>query len=981
MSDKKTSRRLAAILAGDIAGYSRLMGIDEEGTHQQFKLHRKQLVDPKIREHRGRIVKNTGDGFLVEFSSAMDAVRCAVEIQRRMAERNVAVRLEKRIEFRVGINVGDIIIEDRDIFGDGVNIAARLETIAEPGGICVSDKVHQEIRGKLDVFARDIGLQTLKNIAEPVRVYEIALAAIKPRLEDLGAGPSSFAWPAKNKPNAEPYPGLLALGEDDAGIFFGRDADIMSGLTKLQLVRRRGSPRLFVIEAASGAGKSSYLRAGLWPRLQRDRDFAPLAILRPAQGILTGPDGLGFQLAPWFSRYGRPKTPGAINAALGETAEAFGALIAEATAVCTASQRATAPDARPPAPLIAIDQGEELFAVEDAQESTRLLQLLAGVLKAAADRVDLYVLITIRADSVERLLQRIAELGLEPPEALYLLPLSPSAYRDVILRPADVYNRNVRRLAIEPALADRLVADATGADALPLLAFTLSQLFKLHGAGHELTLAQYNDMGGMGGCVTRVLRQAQKSAGTAGSDNNLRRLIVPGLATWDPAANAAKRLVAKETALVGGTTADDLVARALSPANSFARIALAPLSYALVENRLLVRNQDTLEVAHEALLRRPPIAGWLEEQKDALKLRDDVLREAEEWSSGGRQADALVRRGARLDSAVDLLGKPDFVAAMAPAAEYLAASKKLAAAGRRRVRLVQAVIYTLFLCIIAGLVGFINQAFLREQYQWRIVMRPSVLTEEQEREKAAKPGSDFKECANGCPTMIALPAGKFTMGSPVGEKDRNNDEGPQRVVTIGQPFAVGKTAVTFAEWDTCVAAGACPKAEDSGWGRDDRPVTNVSWDEAKIYTTWLAKQTGKPYRLLTEAEWEYAARAGSPRRYFFGDEETQLGEYAWFSKNSDSKTQPVGTRKPNAFGLYDIYGNVWQWVEDCYEESYSGAPTDGSAATSTACSRRVLRGGSWSGEPDMLRSANRNGFITLFRIGNVGFRVARTLKP
>ena len=142
----------------------------------------------------------------------------------------------------------------------------------------------------------------------------------------------------------------------------------------------------------------------------------------------------------------------------------------------------------------------------------------------------------------------------------------------------------------------------------------------------------------------------------------------------------------------------------------------------------------------------------------------------EEWNSGGRHADALVRRGARLDSAVDLLGKSDFAAAMAPAAEYLAASQKLAAAGRRRARLVQAVIYTLFLCIIAGLIGFINQAFLREQYQWRIVMRPSVLTAEQEKEKAAKPGSDFKECANGCPTMIVVPAGKFTMGSPESEK-------------------------------------------------------------------------------------------------------------------------------------------------------------------------------------------------------------------
>ena len=700
MLKARVERRLAAILMADVVGYSRLMGVDEEVTHETLKACRREIIDPKIGAHRGRMVKNTGDGALVEFASAVDAVRCAIEIQRAMATRNTAIPPDRRVQFRIGINVGDIIIDENDIYGDGVNIAARLEAIPEPGGICLSDKVHQEIRGKIDVFARDIGFQTLKNIADPVRVYEITLTAIKPRLEDLGVGPESFAWPAKDRPNAEPYPGLSALGEDDAGILFGRDADIMGGLTKLQLVRRRGSPRLLVIEAASGAGKSSYLRAGLWPRLKRDRDFAPLAILRPAQGILTGPDGLGFQLAPWFSRYGKPRTPGAINAAVGGvgdagSTEAFGALIAEATAICTDSQNA-ALNARPPAPLIAIDQGEELFAAEDAQESARFLELLADLLRVASYGVDLYVLITIRADSVERLLQRFAELGLEAPEPLYLMPLSPGAYRDVILKPAEVYSRKVRRLAIEAALVDRLVADATGADALPLLAFTMSHIFKLHGAGHELTLAQYNEIGGMDGCVTRVLRQAQRSVGMVptvlgqpdgGSDDNLRRLIIPSLATWDPAAGVAKRRVAKEAEIVGDR-----------------RTALAQLAHALIEARLLVRNRDTLEVAHEALLRQPPIAGWLEEQKDALKLRDDVMREAEEWNSGGRQTDALVRRGARLVSAVDLLGNPDFAAAMAPTVEYLAASQKLAAAGRRRARIVQTVIYTLFLCIIAGLV-------------------------------------------------------------------------------------------------------------------------------------------------------------------------------------------------------------------------------------------------------------------------------------
>ncbi len=959
----RVERRLAAILAADIAGYSALMGADEETTVQDLKAHQ-AVVLPMFGEHGGRIIDTAGDGILAEFGSVLNAIKCAIAMQKTMEERNSAVDHARRMQFRIGINQGDVVYDDVRVYGDGVNIAARLEAIAEPGGICISEKVHQEIRGKVDVFARDIGLRSLKNISEPVRVYEIVPSAIRTRLEDLGAHPSSFAWPPKNTPNPEPYPGLSALSENDAGIFFGRDADILSGLKKLQLMRRLASPRVLVIQAASGAGKSSYLRAGLWPRLQRNREFAPIAILRPAQGILTGPDGLGFRLAEWFSQNGMSKTPGAINSIIGGTRNedrvaAFATLISDATALSTPA----VPGARPPALLIAIDQGEELFAADDAQESAQFLEMLAGLQDVAAKGVDPYVMITIRADSVERLLQRFAELSLEAPEPLYLLPLSPGAYRDVILRPAEVYARNVRPLSIEPALVDRLVTDAIGADALPLLAFTLSQLFKLHGAGQELTLEQYNEIGGMGGCVTRVLRQAQKSAGNAGSDDSLRRLIVPGLATWDPLANAAKRLVAKQTELIGG-----------------GRASLAQLANALVDNRLLVRNRNTLEVAHEALLRQPPITGWLEEQKDSLKLRDDVLREADEWISGGRQPDALVRRGARLDSAASLMAAPDFAAAMAPATEYIAASQSLAVAGRRRARLVQGVIYTLFVFIIVGLLGFINQEFLFEQYQWHVVMRPSVLTAEEEREKAAVPKSSFKECANGCPTMIVVRDGFFTMGSPQEEKDRNNDEGPQREVRIHQPFAVGKTPVTFEQWDSCVAAGVCARADDSGWGRGNRPVTNVSWDEAKTYVTWLAKRTGKPYRLLTEAEWEYAARAGIPGRYSFGDDEEQLDAYAWYSKNSDSQTQPVGAKKPNPFGLYDMHGNVWQWVEDCYVDNYRSAPTDGSAVQAAACNRRVNRGGSWSGEPDMLRSSNRNGFITLFRIGNVGFRVARSLK-
>jgi formylglycine-generating enzyme required for sulfatase activity len=260
-------------------------------------------------------------------------------------------------------------------------------------------------------------------------------------------------------------------------------------------------------------------------------------------------------------------------------------------------------------------------------------------------------------------------------------------------------------------------------------------------------------------------------------------------------------------------------------------------------------------------------------------------------------------------------------------------------------------------------------------------MGASVLTGEQEKDKAAKPGSDFKECVTGCPTMVVVPAGKFMMGSPNGEKDRLPDEGPQHEVTIAKPFAVGKTEVTFAEWDACVAAGACAKVSDNTWGRGERPVINVSWEDAKEYTAWLSRITGKEYRLLSEAEWEYAARGGARTEYSWGE---QIGKgnancNGCGGQWDNTQPAPVGSFKPNAFGLYDMHGNVWEWVEDTWHDSYEGAPVDGSAWLEGGdASIRVLRGGSWF-DVD-LRAAVR-GWDFNNRNNNIGFRLARTLNP
>jgi formylglycine-generating enzyme required for sulfatase activity len=262
--------------------------------------------------------------------------------------------------------------------------------------------------------------------------------------------------------------------------------------------------------------------------------------------------------------------------------------------------------------------------------------------------------------------------------------------------------------------------------------------------------------------------------------------------------------------------------------------------------------------------------------------------------------------------------------------------------------------------------------------QVSLTSSPKPLAADQER--ALKPGDTFKEC-DQCPEMVVLPAGEFTMGSPAGEEGRFDNEGPQRKVTIGAPFAVGKFEVTFAEWDACVAAAGCKhKPGDRGWGRGKRPAINVSWEDIKDYLPWLARRTGKTYRLLTEAEWEYAARAGTTTPFSTGA--TITVEQANFFSGIDTyrkETIEVGALPPNAFDLHDMHGNVWEWVQDCFREGYAGAGSDGAAVPDAADCARVLRGGAWSNEARALRSASRHREVSHMRDADFGFRVARTL--
>ena len=255
----------------------------------------------------------------------------------------------------------------------------------------------------------------------------------------------------------------------------------------------------------------------------------------------------------------------------------------------------------------------------------------------------------------------------------------------------------------------------------------------------------------------------------------------------------------------------------------------------------------------------------------------------------------------------------------------------------------------------------------------------------------------FRDCPE-CPAMVVVPAGSFMMGTPSSEGRLYANESPQHRVTIRKPFAVAVYDITFDEWYPCISDSGCNGKwpQDQDWGRGKRPIINVTWDDAQAYVRWLNDKVRKaqhlppadpsdlkpgPYRLLSEAEWEYAARAGSTTAYYWGDTRgiNNANCDGCGSEWDNKQTAPVGSFPPNAFGLFDMAGNVLQWVEDCYHDDYTKAPADGSAWVSGECRARVQRGGAWYNSTYYLRSANRYSNGAFFRGLNVGFRVAKTL--
>lgn len=393
----------------------------------------------------------------------------------------------------------------------------------------------------------------------------------------------------------------------------------------------------------------------------------------------------------------------------------------------------------------------------------------------------------------------------------------------------------------------------------------------------------------------------------------------------------------------------------------------------------------------------------LRELAQALRHDIDWVREhtrigemAARWEARGRLPSLLLRGEDVAAAEVWMKNrKPDASAIGDTMRTFIAASKEAEAAylvksnvARGRIIQMQALVLVLLVLVIVGLLGWINQDYIKDRWRAytiigpyvRVQVRPHVLSIAAERALTA--GDVFAECAADCPQMIVVPAGQFVMGSAASERGHDAAEEPEHIVTIPAPFAVSKFEVTFAEWDNCVEHGDCAaNVSDSGLGRGNQPVINVAWGDAKQYVAWLSHVTRKTYRLLSEAEWEYAARAGTQTAYYWGNSiGTGNASCEGCGSRWDVKQPaPVGAFAPNAFGLYDMEGNVWQYLEDCFHPNYDGAPKDGSAWLSNDCTSHILRAGAYLSLPKYLRNANRVRPANSEKGTAIGFRIARTL--
>ncbi len=806
-------------------------------------------------------------------------------------------------------------------------------------------------------------------------------------LAKVGLDPEAFAVDRKLRPM--PFPGLASFSDEDAdaALFYGRSREIAEALEELRKVRAEGDLRPFVILGASGAGKSSLMKAGIIPRLRREAPaWLPLRAFRPGGDPLLN---LAEAIAKTRADFGSTEAHGIIRdnllyawvkaraagmqepagrVALSEALEAEGRKLREA---------AGRPDATI---LISVDQAEEL-ARADGDSGDALAGYLHTALNLTASRWQLAF--TTRTDSFAELQHHYRFQDLKG--RVYDLRAVPAfQFVRVIEEPAERYG-----VRVDPALVAAVIEDAPRENALPLLAFGLQRLWRQFAASGALTPDNYIRVGRLG----RLIED--------GAERALRGLSPDEDVALPPGPPPKSRLdLAAATFVPALTQLNEQRATIARIANwtSFTDEQRDLLAL-FVQWRLVVHKGDpgTVEVAHEALFREwKRLERWLEPERARLEILRSLQADALTWNQNGRDVAFLNHRSKRLVEASALQETERYRERLSALEfDYLAACGVANAAELRRARRVRAAIGALAVVLIAVVTGWMKQDFVFEQWNWFAKVRPYRVANfdghalSPERERTLRPGDHFRECGAICPEMVVVQAGEFWMGSPDGsngpaEVGRAPVEGPRHQVRIARQFAVGKNEVRFDEWDECVKVGVCPANKDYDMGRGRKPVVGVSFDDAANYVRWLALMTGKQYRLLSESEWEYSERAGTETAYFWGPKFAEGNANCrrcgpkW---NGKYETSPVEWYPANAFGLYDMAGNVWQWVEDCYQETYDGAPSDGRPWMNKNCGNRVVRGGGWFYDPEELRSAARGNAPVSFQVNYIGFRVARTIAP
>ena len=515
---------------------------------------------------------------------------------------------------------------------------------------------------------------------EHVTLSKSGLARLKAGLTKAGLDARFFTWPPEEDPDRPPYRGMRPLEAEDAGIFFGREAATIAALDRLRGLAEAAPPRFVVVLGASGAGKSSYLRAGLLPRLERDdRHFLPLPIVRPERAAITGDTGLLRSLEAAARAKGLRRSRAEIKSAIASGAPGVAVLLSDLAEA--ARPPALGGETPPAAPrvVLSIDQGEELFLAEGSDEADAFLRLVHDLV--SDPRSNLIVLVTIRSDAYERLQTAPALEGVRQ-ETLSLPPMPRGAYQTVIEGPAARLRDTARALRIEPALTAALLTDieAGGAkDALPLLAFTLERLYLEYGGDGDLRLDEYEDLGRIRGSINAAVEGALRAADAdpavprdrAAREALLRRALIPWLAGIDPETGSPRRRVAR-----------------LSEIPEEARPLIAHLINArlLATDRIAETGETTVEPAHEALLRQwGLLQGWLEQDFAALSSLEAVRRAARDWEANARDEAWLAHTGGRLEDAEALLAREDFARSLAAADRaYLATARAVDAARRNR---------------------------------------------------------------------------------------------------------------------------------------------------------------------------------------------------------------------------------------------------------------------------------------------------------